>query len=91
MTSELKIAPALAIQLGAYIVALAIGWGVMKSNNAASAQSLSDHETRIRTLEKDNHDLRRETLLAISETKSEIRGIKIILGTVSKHMKLENQ
>lgn len=41
------------IQIGAMVVALAIGWAVMDARGQATASAVSDHEARLRSLERD--------------------------------------
>lgn len=41
------------IQIGAMIVALSIGWAAMDARSQAATATLSDHEARLRTLERD--------------------------------------
>ena len=41
------------IQIGAMLVALAIGWAAMDARSQAATTTLSDHEARLRTLERD--------------------------------------
>jgi hypothetical protein len=40
-----------ALQIGAMLVAIAIGWGALNERATASNAELSDHEQRIRALE----------------------------------------
>lgn len=41
------------IQIGAMLVALTIGWAAMDARSQAATAALADHESRIRTLERD--------------------------------------
>lgn len=41
------------IQIGAMLVALAIGWAAMDARSQAATTAIADHEARIRTLERD--------------------------------------
>ena len=41
------------IQIGVMLVALATGWAALDARSGANARAIEDHETRLRTLERD--------------------------------------
>lgn len=41
------------IQIGAMLAALAIGWAAMDARSQAASAAIADHESRLRTLERD--------------------------------------
>lgn len=41
------------VQIGVMLVALAVGWAAMDMRGQAATATLSDHEARLRTLERD--------------------------------------
>ena len=41
------------LQIGVMLVALAAGWAAMDARGQAANAALADHETRLRTLERD--------------------------------------
>jgi hypothetical protein len=41
------------MKLGALVVGLALAWAALDARSQAASEELQDHETRIRTLERD--------------------------------------
>ena len=41
------------IQIGAFVVALAVGWTYMRAAGETAASTLTDHEVRLRALERE--------------------------------------
>jgi hypothetical protein len=48
-----QITTALVIQIGGILVALSLGWAVMDARGQAAQAAITDHETRLRGLERE--------------------------------------
>lgn len=68
------------VQWAGLLVAASIAWAVLDNRVSVQASRIEDHESRLRTIERD-------FLVAFGELKGEFQGVKTRLSAIEKAVK----